>query len=198
MAKITYENKVALNVNSDIADVNKCNATDLNEIKNVVNENDDNTITNTNNITKNAAKIGTLSSLNTTSKNNLVSAINEVNANANNLKPVQLYSYTGTNKQTSITLSDSYSNYKFIEIYGQRNAMHGSVKMNTDISGVIDFNIVGQNGGYLEISSSHMAFNNTSVTLTGNVIAFDTTTGGVAGHAHDQENIIRKIYGYKE
>lgn len=30
MAKITYENKVALNVNSDIADVNKCNATDLN------------------------------------------------------------------------------------------------------------------------------------------------------------------------
>lgn len=76
--------------------------------------------------------------------------------------------------------------------------MHGSVKMNTNISGVIDFNIVGQNGGYLEISSSHMAFNNTSVTLTGNVIVFDTTTGGVAGHAYNQENIIRKIYGYKE
>ena len=198
MAKITYENKVALNVNSDIADVNKCNATDLNEIKNVVNENDDNTITNTNNIAKNAAKIGTLSSLNTTNKNNLVGAINEVNANANNLKPVLLYSYTGTNKQTSITLSDSYSNYKFIEIYGQRNAMHGSVKMNTNISGVIDFNIVGQNNGYLEISSSHMAFNNTSVTLTGNVIVFDTTSGAVAGHAYNQENIIRKIYGYKE
>lgn len=44
MAKITYENKVALNVNSDIADVNKCNATDLNEIKEVVNTNDDNDI----------------------------------------------------------------------------------------------------------------------------------------------------------
>lgn len=191
MAKITYENKVALNVNSDIADVNKCNATDLNEIKNVVNENDDNT-------TNNSNAIGTLSNLNTTSKNNLVSAINEVNANAKNLKPVQLYSYTGTNKQTSITLSDSYSNYKFIEIYGQRNEMYGSVKMNTNISGVIDFNIVGQNGGYLEISSSHMTFNNTSVTLTGNVIVFDTTTGTVAGHAYNQENIIRKIYGYKE
>ena len=197
MAKITYENKVALNVNSDIADVNKCNATDLNEIKNVVNENDDNTTTNTNNIAKNAAKIGTLSSLNTTNKNNLVSAINEVNANANNLKPVQLYSYTGTNKQTSITLSDSYSNYKFIEIYGQRNAMHGSVKMNTDISGVIDFNIVGKTGGYMEISNSHMTFNNTSVTLTGNVIVFDTTIGSIAGYDNNQQNIIRKIYGYK-
>ena len=67
------------------------------------------------------------------------------------MKPVQLYSYTGTNKQTSITLSDSYSNYKFIEIYGQRNAMHGFIKMNTTDSNVIDFNIVGQNGGYIGV-----------------------------------------------
>lgn len=191
MSKITYEDKVALNVNSDIADVNKCNATDLNEIKNVVNENDDNT-------TNNSNAIGTLSSLNTTNKSNLVSAINEVNANANNLKPVQLYSYTGTNKQTSITLSDSYSNYKFIEIYGQRNAMHGFIKMNTTDSNVIDFNIVGKNSGYMEISNSHMTFNNTSVTLTGNVIVFDTTIGSVAGYDNNQQNIIRKIYGYKE
>ena len=67
MAKITYEDKVALNVNSDIADVNKCNATDLNEIKNVVNENDD--------------LVGDLSTLNTAEKSNLVGAINEVYQN---------------------------------------------------------------------------------------------------------------------
>lgn len=72
MAKITYENKVALNINSDIADINKVNASDLNEIKEVVNTNDDNT-------TNNSNAIGTLSSLNTTNKSNLVSAINEVN-----------------------------------------------------------------------------------------------------------------------
>ena len=65
MAKITYENKVALNVNSDIADINKVNASDLNEIKNAVNTNDDNA--------------GLLSNLNTTNKSNLVGAINEVN-----------------------------------------------------------------------------------------------------------------------
>ena len=70
MSKITYENKVAINVNSDIADINKCNASDLNEIKQVVNTNDDNT-------TNNSNAIGTLSSLNTTNKSNLVSAINE-------------------------------------------------------------------------------------------------------------------------
>ena len=74
MAKITYENKVALNVNSDIADVNKCNASDLNEIKQVVNTNDDNT-------TNNSNAIGNLSNLNTTEKTNLVGAINEVNEN---------------------------------------------------------------------------------------------------------------------
>lgn len=84
MAKITYEDKVALNVNSDIADVNKCNATDLNEIKNVVNTNDDNT-------TNNSNAIGNLSNLNTTNKNNLVSAINSIvesgsNANGNWIK----------------------------------------------------------------------------------------------------------------
>ena len=84
MSKITYENKVALNVNSDIADINKVNASDLNEIKEVVNTNDDNT-------TNNSNSIGTLSSLNTTNKSNLVSAINSVvesgsNANGNWVK----------------------------------------------------------------------------------------------------------------
>lgn len=74
MSKITYEDKVALNVNSDIADINKVNDSDMNEIKNVVNTNDDNT-------TNNSNAIGNLSSLNTADKNNLVSAINEVNDN---------------------------------------------------------------------------------------------------------------------
>lgn len=39
MAKITYEDKAALNINPDIPDTNKCNASDMNEIKQVVNEN---------------------------------------------------------------------------------------------------------------------------------------------------------------
>lgn len=39
MSKITYDDKVALNVNSNIADINKVNASDMNEIKQVVNDN---------------------------------------------------------------------------------------------------------------------------------------------------------------
>lgn len=84
MAKITYENKVALNVNSDIADINKVNASDLNEIKDVVNANDDNTTNNTN-------AIGNLSELTTPVVSSLVGAINSVvesgsNANGNYIK----------------------------------------------------------------------------------------------------------------
>ena len=44
MAQISYTNKVALNENPDIADINKVTDDDMNEIKSVVNANYNNTI----------------------------------------------------------------------------------------------------------------------------------------------------------
>ena len=41
MSKITYTDKVTLNENPNVADINKVKASDMNEIKNVVNANDD-------------------------------------------------------------------------------------------------------------------------------------------------------------
>ena len=67
MAKIQFENKVALNENASIPDVNKCKVTDMNEIKSVVNENDN--------------LVGDLSTLNTTNKSSIVGAINEIYQN---------------------------------------------------------------------------------------------------------------------
>lgn len=46
MAKITYDDKIALIENADIPDINKVKSTDMNEIKSVVNENDDKFLTN--------------------------------------------------------------------------------------------------------------------------------------------------------
>lgn len=69
---ITYEDKVALNENPDIADINKVTAGNMNEIKRVVNEQRTN--------------IGDLSNLTTPIKDNLVVAINsmvESGSNAN-------------------------------------------------------------------------------------------------------------------
>lgn len=48
MAQITYTNKVALNENPEIADINKVTDDDMNEIKQVVNDNYNNTIQITN------------------------------------------------------------------------------------------------------------------------------------------------------
>ena len=41
MAKITYDNKIQLNENANIPNNQKCRAVDMNEIKNIVNGNDD-------------------------------------------------------------------------------------------------------------------------------------------------------------
>ena len=63
MGKITYDNKVFLNQNPEIADINKVTDDDLNEIKTVVNQNDDN--------------VGDLEDLTTSDKSSIVGAINE-------------------------------------------------------------------------------------------------------------------------
>ena len=65
MQSISYTDKTALNVNSSVSDVNKCNAGDLNQIKTVVNAN--------------ATECGNAGDLNTTDKTSLVNGINEVN-----------------------------------------------------------------------------------------------------------------------
>lgn len=66
MAQITYTNKVALNENPEIADINKVTDDDMNEIKSVVNTND--------------GLRGDLSTLTTTDKSSVVSAVNELNS----------------------------------------------------------------------------------------------------------------------
>ena len=62
--QITYEDKVALNENTEIADINKVKADDMNMIKNVVNANQED--------------VGNISDLKTEDMTSVVSAINEV------------------------------------------------------------------------------------------------------------------------
>lgn len=78
MGKITYQDKVFLNQNSQVADINKVTDTDLNQIKDVVNEND--------------ANVGDLNDLNTIAKSSVVKAINELLTNFNNLFKFQTLS----------------------------------------------------------------------------------------------------------
>ena len=97
MAKLTYDDKIQMNENANIPAVNKGRAVDWNEIKTVVNTNDDN--------------VGNLSNLNTTEKSNLVGAVNEVNSKLSKITSL----WKGEKNTTgSVTLSDEYSNYDLI------------------------------------------------------------------------------------
>lgn len=135
MSKITYEDKVALNVNSDISDINKVNASDLNEIKEVVNANDDN--------------MGLLSNLNTTNKSNLVSAINEVNNKFNystseqvigtdeNGKPIYKRSFSGITADFDFTILTSDYNTNSITVrkaYGSIQTINAGVTIGSYVN----------------------------------------------------------------
>ena len=135
MAKITYADKTALNTNPQIADVNKVNDSDLNEIKSVVNDNDTN--------------VGDLSTLNTTDKSSIVNAINE-------LLPTVLYS---TNKEfsevpnnTIITLNDDITAYQRVVFFGISNNKNlSSVEVylpKVDDKVIISIGNAGNTGGY--------------------------------------------------
>lgn len=100
MAKINFVNKVAVNENTNIPDVNKCKASDLNEIKEVVNQNDDN--------------VGNPANLSTTSKN-VVGAINELDGKIKKIKLVNLYE-NANGSYSDITLSEKITNFDYLII----------------------------------------------------------------------------------
>ena len=100
MSKITYENKEQLNTNENIPAKNKCMASDLNEIKSIVNENDTNALYNTN-----VKTTKTDSDTDVYSCNYL-----------NKFDGVILYEdETGIN--TTVNLKESVANYKYIDIF---------------------------------------------------------------------------------
>ena len=92
---IQYQNKVALNTNPEIADINKCNASDMNEIKSVVNNN--------------ANNIGDLSNLETSDTSSLVDAINST-------VPKVLWQNNNTTTNfaaQTVTLSEPIENFRY-------------------------------------------------------------------------------------
>ena len=98
MSKITYADKETLYINADVPANKKTQSSDMNEIKQVVNENDN--------------KVGELNDLNTTDKTNIVNAINEITTNSITGYLATRLSYTSTknNQKIPLTLSSSKGN----------------------------------------------------------------------------------------
>lgn len=98
MSKITYAYKETLYTNADVPANKKVQSSDMNEIKNIVNENDD--------------KVGELNGLNTTDKTSIVNAINEITPNSitGYLSAKLSYTSTKNNQKIPLTLSSSKGN----------------------------------------------------------------------------------------
>ena len=94
MSKITYADKETLYINNDVPANKKVQSSDMNEIKQVVNEND--------------VKVGELNDLNTTDKSSMVSSINW-------LVPTVLFNDENGVQQGN--LSESVSLYAKIKMY---------------------------------------------------------------------------------
>lgn len=122
MGKITYADKVALNEVPSIADINKCKASDMNEIKNVVNTllNDISSSTAPQNPVLNDLWVDTNDgeylaqvddAVSTTSTNAV-----QNQAITNYVNGTVLYNDTSGGATGNIVLSDSAANYRFLEI----------------------------------------------------------------------------------
>ena len=109
MAQITYADKVALNENSAIADINKVNATDMNEIKSVVNGLLSDTQTNDNTLGYNAPYINNRFKLlwsnpDVSAGMSAGTTINLSSSDYDLLVWVFCYNISNTNMQNSVTV----------------------------------------------------------------------------------------------
>lgn len=96
--QITYDNKVDLQVATNIANINKVTASDMNEIKDVVNGN--------------AEDVGDISTLTTTNKTSVVNAINELETDK--LETSAIVNEPST--ETDEVYSSGYLNDKLVSV----------------------------------------------------------------------------------
>lgn len=183
MSKITYTNKVDLYEDTSIADINKVKASDMNEIKTVVNNNDDTTTNN-----KNA--IGTLADLSTTNKDNLVNAINELSVGYIVEQGTSgIWSYRKWNSGLAECWTTAPVNFTFTETKGWGSVYESpSTYYNYPTNLFInDPNIIiqkaGGAGGWLEIGSGSTIQRTPSIYLIYPVKKTSSTTAYISIYA---------------
>lgn len=148
--------------------------------------------------------LGNLSTLNTTNKDSLVGAINE-------LLPIVLYetdkTYSETSTNTKITLTDDITKYKRVVLYGLQNERcFGSCEINDpQVNDKVSMFIAssGSRGGYYAFNSVVRLFtisNNKEITY-GNATTLTSHTASqnnLQGFVIDTNSLkIYKIIGFK-
>lgn len=110
MSKITYANKVAINENAEISDINKVTDSDMNEIKAVVNNNDDD-----------------MTTINTNLTNATTYSIDEIRVGTwIDSKPIYRKVLTGTLPTGSGENTFNFSGINIINFYGEIKSTSGA------------------------------------------------------------------------
>lgn len=203
MAQITYQDKVFLNKNEDIADQNKVNDTDLNEIKNVVNENA---------ILNSLSEIGlseltTLDAIVTAVPNGKTLQLYLTTENA-----TTLYNSTGGRGNIPVTISGlltiekrpengfAFIKYQTTESIGTPDDnLDGGVYYTTKLNVYRDWVRVGNNMSITELYSG-TATSTTTVTLSDNYDNYDMVVAFVRSDYNNYKmiNWYKGYYGYKQ
>lgn len=102
--------------------------------------------------------------------------------------------YTGSTN-TNFILTDDYTNYDYIEIYGKKSSTFGYTKFQPSQGDRASMIISIPNGSVVTFYNTNLLFNETSVTLGGVSIAFNSS--GIPGYANTVETNITKVIGYK-
>ena len=170
MGKITYQDKVFLNQNSQVADINKVTDTDLNQIKNVVNEND--------------ANVGELSDLNTVDKTSTVNSINELLTNFNNLFKFQTLSVPieiAGNGHAAFQMGwlDKTGGYSYLGILSKESGFGDQW--------TITYSLYQGNKIYADVKNNYSQTLSSSITCTVVYIKSDYLTKAIAGDENETE-----------
>ena len=223
MATITYTDKVALNENASIADINKITDNDMNSIKSVVNDTiisglglqTDNWISggsynigalviDNNNIYENTTGTNTTTAPSQDSTNwAIVPIIADGKINYKLLEPTLLYESTTGGTIGSLVLEDSIVNYRYIEIYmiNKNNSFIMPAQRfytNNQAEVSLQLNLSSNGSGAATLAGLRYLINGTAMTNSYyyqvNVIGGSTPSGGSGTNSN---MAVVKVLGYK-
>lgn len=175
--QITYEDKVALNENTEIADINKVKADDMNMIKSVVNANQED--------------VGDISNLKTEDITSIVNAINELATN----KEILYDSETGTTG--NVPLSKPITNFKYIEIFFRSDSNnHSNIKVDNPDGKSVVLATYNNSGTTLVLYEKRVTISNNEITVNSGLVF--VITSSIQNTAGTSYILIDKVVGYKQ
>lgn len=175
-SKITYDDKISLTT-SELPRANKCTDDDLNEIKQVVNNNADKLDENTSNI-------------------------EELQQQVEILNGITLFENAdGVGSGTNITLSETAANYNYLEFFYKRVSTEDvleSTKIESPNNKQVGMSIIyASSDTLLQLYGARMRISGTNVTWSGSTV---TTISATSISSTSATNALKvyKIVGYKE